>query len=56
MAISDGGLTVGRVSTSRNKEEAYMNAFRMTGSIILNFVALFTLQRFGQSCKINYSE
>ncbi len=27
MAISDGGLTVGRVSTSRNKEEAYMNAF-----------------------------
>ena len=38
MAISDGGLTVGRVSTSRNKEEAYMNAFRMTGSIILNFV------------------
>lgn len=38
MAISDGGLTVGRVSTSRNKEEAYMNAFRMIGSIILNFV------------------
>lgn len=38
MAISDGGLTVGRVSTSRNKEEGYMNAFRMTGSIILNFV------------------
>lgn len=38
MAISDGGLTVGRVSTSRNKEEAYINAFRMIGSIILNFV------------------
>lgn len=38
MAISDGGLTIGRVSTSRNKDEAYMNAFRMTGSIILNFV------------------
>lgn len=38
MAIADGGLTVGRVSTSRNKEEGYMNAFRMTGSIILNFV------------------
>lgn len=38
MAISDGGLTVGRVSTSRNKEEGYMNAFRMTGSMILNFV------------------
>ena len=38
MAISDGGLTVGRVSTSRNKEEAYVNAFRMIGSMILNFV------------------
>lgn len=38
MAISDGGLTVGRVTTSRNKEEGYMNAFRMIGSIILNFV------------------
>ncbi len=38
MAISDGGLTVGRVSTSRNKEEAYINAFRMIGSMILNFV------------------
>lgn len=38
MAISDGGLTVGRVSTSRNKEEGYVNAFRMIGSIILNFV------------------
>ena len=38
MAISDGGLTVGRVSTSRNKEEAYVNAYRMIGSMILNFV------------------
>lgn len=38
MAISDGGLTVGRVSTSRNKEEGYANAFRMVGSMILNFV------------------
>ena len=38
MAISDGGLTVGRVSTSRNKDEAYVNAFRMIGSMILNFV------------------
>ncbi len=38
MAISDGGLTVGRVSTSRNKDEAYANAFRMIGSMILNFV------------------
>lgn len=38
MVISDGGLTVGRISTSRNKDEAYANAFRMIGSIILNFV------------------
>ncbi|MBD5403299.1 hypothetical protein HDR58_10965, partial [bacterium] len=38
MAISDGGLTVGRVTTSRNKEEGYTNAFRMIGSMILNFV------------------
>lgn len=38
MAISDGGLTVGRVTTSRNKDEGYVNAFRMIGSMILNFV------------------
>lgn len=37
MAISDGGLTVGRVTTSRNKDEAWANAFRMIGSMILNF-------------------
>lgn len=39
MAITDGGLTLGRVSTSRNKDEAYVNAFRMLGSMFLNFVA-----------------
>lgn len=38
MALSDGGLTIGRVTTSRNKEEASVNAFRMIGSMILNFV------------------
>lgn len=38
MAISDGGLTVGRVTTSRNKDEAWANAFRMIGSMLLNFV------------------
>lgn len=38
MAISDGGLTVGRVTTARNKDEAWANAFRMIGSMILNFV------------------
>lgn len=39
MAITDGGLTVGRVTTSRNNDEAYVNAFRMLGSMFLNFVA-----------------
>lgn len=39
MAITDGGLTIGRVSTSRNIDEAYVNAFRMLGSMFLNFVA-----------------
>ncbi len=39
MAVTDGGLTVGRVSTSRNKDEAAVNAFRMLGSMFLNFVA-----------------
>lgn len=38
MALSDGGLTVGRISTSRNKDEAYVNAYRMIGSMILNYV------------------
>ena len=45
MAITDGGLTVGRVSTSRNKDEAYINAFRMLGSMFLNFVAPKYIQR-----------
>ena len=39
MAVTDAGLTVGRVTTSRNKEEGYVNAFRMIGSMFLNFVA-----------------
>ncbi len=45
MAITDGGLTVGRVSTSRNKDEAYVNAFRMIGSMFLNFVAPKYIQK-----------
>ena len=45
MAISDGGLTIGRVSTSRNKEEAYVNAYRMIGSMILNFVTTVYIAR-----------
>ncbi len=39
MAITDGGLTVGRVSTARNKFEAIENGFKMTGMMFLNFVA-----------------
>ena len=39
MAITDCGLTVGRVSTSRNKEEGYTNGFRMVGSMFLNYIA-----------------
>lgn len=46
MAISDGGLTIGRVSTSRNKEEAYVNTFRMIGSMILNFVTPVYIAKF----------
>ena len=45
MAITDGGLTIGRVSTSRNKDEAYVNAFRMLGSMFLNFVAPKYIQK-----------
>ena len=45
MALTDGGLTVGRVSTSRNKDEAYVNAFRMIGSMILNFVTPIYIQK-----------
>lgn len=39
MAITDGGLTVGRVGTARNKYEALENGFRMTMMMFLNFVA-----------------
>lgn len=46
MAITDGGLTIGRVTTSRNKEEASVNAFRMLGSMFLNFVAPAYIAKF----------
>lgn len=39
MAMTDGGLAVGRVSTSRNKYEAIDNAVKMSGMLYLNFVA-----------------
>lgn len=39
MALTDGGLTVGRVGTARNKYEAMENGFRMSMMMFLNFVA-----------------
>lgn len=39
MAITDGGLTIGRVSTARNKFEKMEMAFKMIGMMFLNFVA-----------------
>lgn len=39
MAVTDGGLTVGRVATARNKYEKMEMAFKMTGMMFLNFVA-----------------
>ena len=50
MAITDGGLTIGRVSTSRNKDEACVNAFRMIGSMILNFVTPIYIAKFLDKC------
>jgi len=50
MAITDGGLTVGRVSTSRNKDEACVNSFRMVGSMILNFVTPIYIAKFLDKC------
>ena len=39
MAITDGGLTVGRVGTARNKYEKLENGFKMSMMMFLNFVA-----------------
>lgn len=39
MAVTDGGLTVGRVVTARNKFEKMEMAFKMSGMMFLNFVA-----------------
>lgn len=39
MAVTDGGLTVGRVSTGRNKYERLELGFKMLGMMFLNFVA-----------------
>ena len=39
MAITDGGLTVGRVGTARNKYEKMEMGFKMSMMMFLNFVA-----------------
>lgn len=39
MAVTDGGLTVGRVSTGRNTNEKLELGFKMLGMMFLNFVA-----------------
>ncbi len=39
MAVTDGGLTVGRVSTGRNANERLELGFKMLGMMFLNFVA-----------------
>ncbi len=39
MAITDGGLTVGRVGTARNKYERLEMGFKMSMMMFLNFVA-----------------
>ena len=45
MVITDGGLTVGRVATGRNKYEKMENGFRMTAMMFLNFVAPIYLEK-----------
>lgn len=39
MAITDGGLTIGRVGTARNKYEKMENGFKMSMMMLLNFIA-----------------
>lgn len=39
MAVTDGGLTIGRVGTARNKYEKMEMGFKMTMMMFLNFVA-----------------
>lgn len=46
MAITDGGLTVGRVYTARNKYEKMEMAFKMLGMMFLNFVAPIWIAKF----------
>ena len=46
MALTDGGLTLGRVGTARNRYEAMENGFRMSMMMILNFIFPIYLAKF----------
>lgn len=46
MAVTDGGLTVGRVATARNKYEKLEMGFKMAGMMFLNFVAPWWIAAF----------
>ena len=46
MMITDGGYTVGRVATSRKKNEAIDVGFRLSGMMFLNFVAPKWIEKF----------
>lgn len=46
MMILDGGLTVGRVVTARNKDEKAEMAFKMAGMCYLNYVAPKSIDKF----------
>ena len=39
MAVTDTGLSAGRISTSRTKNERIENGFKMTGMMYLNYAA-----------------
>lgn len=39
MAVTDGGYSIGRVATARNKNETIDISFKMAGMMFLNFVA-----------------
>ena len=45
MAVTDGGLTVGRVGTARNKNEKIEMGFKMSAMLLINFVTPKYIQR-----------
>ncbi len=45
MAITDVGLSVGRIKSARNKNEKLETAFKMSGMMLLNYVAPSWIQK-----------